>query len=99
MLLSCCEKKKKMSSRKLLGYVLYVPDDSGDNSTETEYDISELEDDWEDPCQEFNHSILFFLTIITAFIGWILYGWLIYVRFVKNQISFIIIHINQGSNN
>ena len=70
-----------MSSRRLLGYVL-LAENSEDNSTETEYDISELEDDWEDPCQEFNHSILFFLTIITAVIGWVLYGWLIYVRLV-----------------
>ena len=68
-----------MSYRKLLGYVLLEDDD--DNSTETDYDISKLEDDWEDPCQEFGHSIVFFLTIITAFIGWILYGWLLYVRY------------------
>ena len=67
-----------MFHRKLLGYV--VLEDGYDNSTETEYDVSELEDDWEDPCGEFSHSILFFLTVITAFAGWILYGWLIYVR-------------------
>lgn len=66
-----------MFSRKLLSYILLEQDDD-DNSTE--YDASELEDDWEDPCQEFNHSILFFLTIITAFIGWLLYGWLLFVR-------------------
>ena len=76
-----------MSSRKLLGYIL-LPDNGDDNTTETEYDVSELEDDWEDPCQEFNHSILFFLTIITAFIGWILYGWLVYVRLVKFNRNF-----------
>ena len=66
-----------MSSRKLLAYLLLEQDE--DNSTE-EYDVTDLEDDWEDPCQEFNHSILFFLTIITAFIGWLLYGWLLFVR-------------------
>ena len=67
----------RMSSRKLLAYLLLEQDD--DNSTE-EYDVTDLEDDWEDPCQEFNHSILFFLTIITALIGWLLYGWLLFVR-------------------
>ena len=66
-----------MSSRKLLAYLLLEQDE--DNSTE-EYDVTDLEDDWEDPCQEFNHSILFFLTIITALIGWLLYGWLLFVR-------------------
>ena len=66
-----------MTSRKLLHYILLAEDDDGNG---TEYDASDLEDDWEDPCQEFNHSILFFLTIITAATGWILYGWLIYIR-------------------
>ena len=66
-----------MTSRKLLSYILLAEDDDGNA---TEYDASELEDDWEDPCQEFSHSILFFLTIITASIGWILYAWLIYIR-------------------
>ena len=66
-----------MSSRKLLSYILLEQDD--DNNS-TEYDATELEDDWEDPCQEFNHSILFFLTIITAFIGWLMYGWLLFIR-------------------
>ena len=67
----------RMPSRKLLAYLLLEQDE--DNSTE-EYDVTDLEDDWEDPCQEFNHSILFFLTIITALIGWLLYGWLLFVR-------------------
>ena len=66
-----------MPSRKLLAYLLLEQDE--DNSTE-EYDVTDLEDDWEDPCQEFNHSILFFLTIITAFIGWLMYGWLLFIR-------------------
>ena len=79
-----------MSSRKLLGYIL-LADNGDDNATDTEYDVSELEDDWEDPCQEFNHSILFFLTIITAFIGWILYGWLVYVRLVEFNAKFNIV--------
>ena len=83
-----------MSSRRLLGYVL-LAENSEDNSTETEYDISELEDDWEDPCQEFNHSILFFLTIITAVIGWVLYGWLIYVRLVYYEKMVMIINCNK----
>ena len=73
----CSCGRSRMPSRKLLAYLLLEQDE--DNSTD-EYDVTDLEDDWEDPCQEFNHSILFFLTIITSLIGWLLYGWLLFVR-------------------
>ena len=69
-----------MSSRKLLDYFLIEQDGDDDNNSTEEYDASEIEDDWEDPCQEFNHSIVFFLTIIAAVVGWLLYGWLLFVR-------------------
>jgi cytochrome b561 len=33
------------------------------------------EEDWADPCQEFAHSVLFFLIVVVACIGWIVFGY------------------------
>jgi hypothetical protein len=30
-------------------------------------------DEWSDPCQEFAHSVLFFMTVFFATTGWIIY--------------------------
>lgn len=48
-----------------------------------EYSLEDVENDelqWQDPCHEFDHSILFFLIVLAFLAFWAFHGWLLYVR-------------------
>ena len=37
-------------------------------------------EEWQDPCHEYDHSIVFLTMVFLTFLVWIFHAWLLYVR-------------------
>ena len=48
---------------------------SENTSTIFENALASSDEDWADPCQEFAHSVLFFMIVAVASVGWITFGY------------------------